>query len=316
MSFSLDVKEDLLKVKNNNIISDKLELEAMLRFASEVSLMRPMKLSFTCNNMGIVRKLVKLCKKYYKIEYDIISRTINRFDNHTLFTCEIYEGAEEIIKDLNLLMDNSSYAINELDEENASSYLRGAFIVKGSVNDPNSKSSHLEISTTVESQVIFIQKLMNMFDLNARIAKRKNYLIVYLKAKQAIGDFLYRLGALASMEYYEDIIITKEIKATAKRTVNLDVANQDKTNKASKDYIRYINYLTINYPLDELDSKLLMVMKVRKDYPEYSLSQLLDIIHDEYDPYLTKSGLNHRLRRIKELALELQEKKKKENDDA
>ena len=94
------------------------------------------------------------------------------------------------------------------------------------------------------------------------------------------------------------------------------VANQDKTNKASKDYIRYINYLTINYPLDELDSKLLMVMKVRKDYPEYSLSQLLDIIHDEYDPYLTKSGLNHRLRRIKELALELQEKKKKENDDA
>ena len=315
MSFSLDVKEDLLKINNDDSLSQRLELEAMLRFAGEISL-RPMKISFTCNNMGIIRRLIKICKKFYEIEYEIFSRVINRFNNHTTFTCEIQNGAEEIVNDLNLLRDFSSYALGELTEDATISYLRGAFLVKGSVNDPNSKSSHLEISTTAESQIIFVQKMMNYFDLNARISKRKNYLVVYLKAKQAIGDFLYRIGAMASMEYYEDIVITKEIKATAKRTVNLDVANQDKTNKASKDYIKYINYLTYNYPLDELDPKILMVMKLRKEYPEYSLSQLLEIIHDEYDPGLTKSGLNHRLRRIKELAIELQEKKKKENDDA
>lgn len=111
------------------------------------------------------------------------------------------------------------------------------------------------------------------------------------------------------MSYYEDVIITKEIKANAKRTINLDIANQDKTNIASKEQLENIRYLKYNYPLERLDSKLLMVMKVREDYPEHSLSQLLDVIHDEYDPNLTKSGLNHRFRKIKELATELAQRK-------
>jgi DNA-binding protein WhiA len=109
------------------------------------------------------------------------------------------------------------------------------------------------------------------------------------------------------MEYYENTIITKEIKATAKRTINLDVANQNKTNKAALEQLKYIEYIEYNYPLEKLDSKLLMVMKVRLDNKEASLTELLDIIHEEYDPYLTKSGLNHRFRKLKEMALELQD---------
>jgi DNA-binding protein WhiA len=111
------------------------------------------------------------------------------------------------------------------------------------------------------------------------------------------------------MNYYENTIITKEIAASAKRSINLDIANQDKTNNAAKEQLKYIEYLTYNYPLEELDSKILMVMKVRSEHPEHSLTQLLDVIHDEYDPNLSKSGLNHRFRRIKELALEHKNKK-------
>ncbi len=114
------------------------------------------------------------------------------------------------------------------------------------------------------------------------------------------------------MEYYEHVIITKEIKANVKRTINLDIANQDKTNASSLEQMKYIKYLEYNYPLERLDSKILMVMKIRKDYPEHSLTQLLDIIHDEYDPKLTKSGLNHRFRKIKEMAKELALKKREE----
>ena len=310
MSFALDVKNDLLKVNNTDSKAAMLELEAMLRFGGEVILARPMRLSFTCNNMGVIRRFIKICKSYYKIEYEISSRVINRFDNHTVFTCVIINGADSIIKELNLIGSQSVLRESDLEYNQYAAYLRGAFLVRGSVNDPASRGNHLEIITISENEILYIQKIMNFFELNARIIKRKNYLVAYIKSKDSIGDFLYRIGATSIMTYYEDINITKEIKATAKRSVNLEIANQDKTNTASQEQLKYIKYLEYNYPLEQLDSKILMIMKVRKEHPEHSLTELLYIIHDEYDPKLTKSGLNHRLRKIKELALEHQEKKK------
>lgn len=312
MSFSQKVKEDLLKKANDDLIADKLQIEAMLRFGGEVLISKPMKLSFTCNLMSVIRHFLKLCKQFYQIEYEIESRTISRLDNHTIYSLIITSGADLIIKDLNIIKSSSSYRENQLSDKQRSAYLRGAFLVRGTVNDPASKSSHLEISSNNETEILYVQKLMNSFDFDARISKRKNYLIVYMKANNVIGDFLYLIGASSTMSYYEDVLITKEIKATAKRTVNLDVANQDKTNEASKEQLKYIQYLEFNYPLEKLDSKILMVMKVRKEYPEHSLTQLLEIIHDEFDPKLTKSGLNHRFRKIKELALSIMEKKKEE----
>lgn len=310
MSFSLNVKDDLIKVNNTSKLGDKLELEAMLRFGGEIIFSSPIKLSFTCNNMSVVRRFIKLCKEFYEIEYEILSRKVNRFDNHTTFTCLITSDSSKIVEDMNLIASQSDARASINDSEDLLvPYLRGAFLVRGSVNDPMSKNSHLEIISASENEILFIQKCMNAFELNARISKRKNYLLAYIKSKESIGDFLYRLGATQSMTYYEDVIITKEIKANAKRTINLDIANQDKTNIASKEQLENIRYLKYNYPLERLDSKLLMVMKVREDYPEHSLSQLLDVIHDEYDPNLTKSGLNHRFRKIKELATELAQRK-------
>ncbi len=310
MSFSKTVKDDLLKKSNPDLLSDKLEIEAMLRFGGEVILGNPLRLSFTSSLMMVVRRFVTLAKKYYPIEYEIESRKIERLDSQSVYTCIVGLGADLIIKDLNIIGQASSYREKTLSVEQKTAYLRGAFLVRGTVNDPASKSSHLEISSVNEGEIVFVQKIMNSLDFNARISKRKNYLIAYIKAKNTIGTFLYAIGAQASMEYYEDMIITKEIKATALRSVNLDVANQDKTNEASKEQLKYIQFLEYNYPLGELDSKLLMVMKVRKDYPEHSLTQLLEIIHEEYDPKLTKSGLNHRFRKLKEIAVEFKEKHK------
>lgn len=309
MSFALDVKDDLLKINNTEANADMLELEAMLRFGAEVLISRPLKLSFTCNNMGVVRRFVKICKRFYDIEYDIVSRVINRFDNHTVFTCTVSSGADNIINAVNLIHSESELRNSDLSDDERTAYLRGAFLVRGSVNDPMSKNSHLEIISNNENEILFVQKVMNSFELNARIVKRKNYLVLYIKSRESIGDFLYRLGATSSMSYYEDVIITKEIKANVKRAINLDIANQDKTNEAATMQLKYIQYLEYNYPLQRLDSKILMVMKIRKEHPEHSLSQLLDVIHDEFDPTLTKSGLNHRLRKIKELALDLASKK-------
>lgn len=306
MSFAVTVKDDLLKINTNDRADNMAMLEALFRFGGEVIISFPIRLSFTCNNMALIRHVIKVCKMYYDIEYQIESRIIKRFDNKTVFTLVITKEADKIIKDLELLIYESNLKKSDLEESVIVSYLRGAFLVKGTVNDPMSKNSHLEIASTSDHEIIFLQRLVNNFELNARITKRKNSLVLYIKSKESIGDFLYRLGATSSMGYYEDVVITKEIKATAKRTVNLELANQDKTNNAALEQLKCIKYLEYNYPLGKLDPKLLMVMKVRKEHPESSLTELLDIINDTYEENLTKSGLNHRLRRIKEIALEHQ----------
>ena len=302
MSFSLDVKTDLLNYSSNDEVADKLEIESMIRISGEIGIL-PVKLSLSSNNSGIIRRFLSLIKKYYKVDTNILKRVIDRFDSHTSYTAEITDGADKIISDLNLFKDSSDYK-RDIEEFGVNAYLRGAFLVRGSVNDPNARSAHLEISSTNEEEILFLQRIMNNLDLNARITKRKNYLVLYIKARDAITDFLYHIGCKKIMEGYQDAIIKKSLKTNAKRSVNLTLANQDKTNASSKEQLKYIEYLEYNYPLQNLDSKLLMVMKVRKDYPEYSLMDLLEVIHEEYDPKLTKSGLNHRFRKLKELAIE------------
>ncbi len=304
MSFANDVKNDLLNNKIIDILALKLEIEAMLRLSSEIVISKPLKLVFSSANISTVTYLIKQLKRLYSFEYEIEQRKIERFNFDISYSAIIY-NANSIIEDLNLSLTESNYRLNIFDDENyVASYLKGSFLVRGSVNDPKKKNSHLEISSSNQNEIIFVQKLINYFDLNARITKRKNYYVAYIKSQEAIGDLLYRLGATNTMNYYQDALITKEIATNAKRTINLDIANQDKTNSASKDQLKYIKYIEYNMDLAFIDSKLLMVMKVRKDYPEHSLSQLLDIIHDEYDDKLTKSGLNHRLRKLKEIALE------------
>lgn len=303
MSFSTNVKEDILKVNSVDLNSLKMTLEAMLRFAGEIVISNPLKLNFSSNSLNIVTYLVKNLKKLYDFSYEIEQRKIERFDNSITYRVTII-GANKIIDEMQLTKDQSKAKdILFNDEEYLISYLRGAFLARGSVNDPKSKNGHFEISSTNQSEILFIQRIMNSFELNARVTKRKTYTVCYIKSREAIGDLLYRLGATSTMNYYQDILITKEIAANAKRSINLDIANQDKTNASALEQLKYIKYLEYNYPLGEMDSKLLMVMKVRKEHPEHSLSQLLDIIHDEYDPTLSKSGLNHRFRKLKELAI-------------
>ena len=261
MSFTKDVKEDLLHYENDNYNVEYAEVLGVLRFSGEVILGKNLGISFTCNSMGIIRRYIKILKEKYDLDYSVLSRTISRLDNHVVFTCEISKGADKIIKDYNLL---SFEMMDFKDEEEKKAFLRGAFLVRGSVNDPNSKSSHLEISYNSDTEILALQKIMNDFDLNARISKRKNNYIVYIKSKDAIGEFLYLIGASKSMEYYQNIIITKEIKTTAKRTINLDLANQSKTNSAASEQLKNIQYIEYHFDLSKIDNKDIFVNTIKK----------------------------------------------------
>ena len=261
--------------------------------------------------MQVIRYFITLVKQFYTdVEYVLASRQQQKLNKQTFYSCVISNCAKTIIEDLGVL-DPVPYNKEEiLDSPNLIvAYLRGAFLAKGSVNDPATSNYHLEIVTDKESEALFVQRIMNYYEINARIAKRKNNLIVYIKEKDTIIDFLRRLGANVTMNEFENIVIKRSLAADVNRLLNIDVANQQKTNNAAKEQLKYIKYIEMNFQLEKLDPKLLMVMKVRKDNPEASLNELVEIINEIYEDNITKSGLNHRFRKLKELALDFEARK-------
>lgn len=310
MSYSFDVKEDILKF-NTQTSQHLVELMALLRFSGEVIISNPLRLSFTSANMPLIRYFIKLVKQFYiDVEYEINSRQQQKLNKQTFYSCVITNKAKTIIEDLGIL-DPVPYNKEEIinSPELIIAYLRGAFLAKGSVNNPITSNYHLEIVTDKESEALFIQRIMNQYDINARITKRRNSLLVYIKEKDSIIDFLRRLGSNVVMNEFENIVIKRGLAADVNRLLNIDVANQQKTNNAAKEQLKYIKYIEMNFQLEKLDPKLLMVMKVRKDNPEASLNELVEIINDIYEENITKSGLNHRLRKLKELAIDFESRK-------
>ena len=310
MSYSFDVKEDILKF-NTEASQHLVELQALLRFSGEVIISNPIKLSFTSTNMHVIRYFIKLVKQFYTdVEYEITSRQQQKLNKQTFYSCVISNSTKTIIEDLGIL-DPVPYNKEDIMDslELIVAYLRGAFLAKGSVNDPITSNYHLEIVTDKESEALFVQRIMNHYEINARITKRKNSLLVYIKEKDTIIDFLRRLGANVTMNEFENIVIKRGLAADVNRLLNIDVANQQKTNNASKEQLKYIKYIEMNFQLEKLDPKLLMVMKVRKDNPEASLNELVEIINEIYEENITKSGLNHRFRKLKELALDFESRK-------
>ena len=310
MSYSFDVKEDILKF-NTEPSQHLVELQALLRFSGEVVISNPLRLIFTSTNMQIIRYFIKLVKQFYTdVEYEITARQQQKLNKQTFYSCTIINCAKTIIEDLGMF-EPLPYNKEEImeDQNLIIGYLRGAFLAKGSINDPATSNYHLEITTDKESEALFIQRIMNYYEINARIAKRRNNLLIYIKEKDSIIDFVRRLGANVTMNEFENIVIKRGLAADVNRLLNIDVANQQKTNNAAKEQIKYIKYIEMNFQLEKLDPKLLMVMKVRKDNPEASLNELVDIINEVYEDNITKSGLNHRLRKLKELALDFEARK-------
>lgn len=311
MSYAIHVKEDILKNELNRE-AQFVELEAFLRLSGEVILANPIQLSFSTPNLHILRYIISLSKRFYShITYETLSKSFQKLKNQTSYICVIKESGKTMIEEFDLLGDVRFKKEEIVDKENfRKAYLRGSFLAKGSVNNPNTSNYHLEISTDKENEAQFIQRLMNTFDLNARMIKRRTQLVVYIKEKEKIVDFLRYIGANVSMNDFENIIIKRDISANVNRMLNIEVANQQKTNQSAKEQLKYIHYLETKCNPELIDEKLRVVMNVRKENPEASLTELIPLICEKSNENITKSGLNHRFRKIKQMVMEMEARKK------
>lgn len=182
-------------------------------------------------------------------------------------------------------------------------FLRGAFLVAGSVNDPG-KSYHLEIICKTRDLAEYVSEVMGALGVMPKIIKRKEKFIAYLKEADQIVEALGVMGASVSLMEMENTRILKEVRGNINRAVNCETANISKTVNASMKQIEDIEYIHSICGLSGLPPGLIEVAKVRKEHPQMSLQELGKML----DPPVGKSGVNHRLRRISKFAEELRNK--------
>ncbi len=298
MSFALDVKKEIVNNKK-----DKKECYAFLFGMLLTTNIQEDKILFTTSIAEVGEYFLFLIEKLFgKIDYtkEIETSNITSNNNYT-----IYDKEYLISNFYDITNIHSNYKEEIKNDKNLLSLcIAGNFTVRGSVNDPLTSAYHLEILCNNYNSATYIQQLINSFDFNSKIVKRRTKLIVYIKEAEKIVDLLRIMGASQSAFTSEDIRIERDYSNSINRVINCEIANEQKTQKAAKEQLKYIQYLEYNYPLEKLDHKLLLVMKVRKDYHEASLVELLEIIKEKYDIVLSKPGLSHRFSKIKELAIE------------
>ena len=179
-------------------------------------------------------------------------------------------------------------------------YLRGLFLTVGSINDPKTSRYHLELSLPNKEYALFIEKKLNNFYLNSKMLKRDKNYMVYIKEAEKISDFLRIIKSYKAVLYFEDIRIYRDHKNMTNRLNNCEQANMDKVFLTSMEQLKDIQKLKEYDLVELLDDKIKEAIYYREKYPENSLSELSEIITEETGKSITKSGLNHRFRKIKE----------------
>ena len=231
-----------------------------------------------------------------------------------MYHIEISEQTNKILADLSIYDDDNyleipmDYIVSEEEEQRC--YLMGAFLSKGSINDPKTARYHLEFLIENKKEAEFIKDLLNNFNLNSKVLSRDKGYMVYIKEAEKIGDFLRIVYASNAVMYYEDIRIYRDHKNMTNRLNNCEQANIDKIIETANEQIKEIEYLKENDVFDLLDDKTKETAEYRLKYPDASLQELSEIITYETNNPISKPGLNHRFRKIKELV-----RKMKENEE-
>lgn len=303
MSFTTTIKEEISRIDNTKSESIA-ELSGFMRNNGNYS---DTTIDLVSENATVVKRIYKLCKDLYDITCEIETRKGNNFSKNNLYLIMINDRVDFILKDLSIIDEHGEYLPKPASyiadsEAEMRAYLRGSFLTKGSINDPKTSRYHLEYLIDEKEEAEFIQKLLNNFSLNSKILSREKGYMVYIKEAEKIGDFLRIISAFNAVLYYEDIRIYRDHKNMTNRLNNCEQANIDKIVETATKQLEDIRYLKENLGIELLDDKTKEIIDYREKYPEASLLELSEIISYETGKPITKSGLNHRFRKIRELA--------------
>lgn len=308
VSFASDVKKELTQITVDHEHA-RAELAAIIRMNGSVAMAnKQLILNIQTENAAIARRIYSLLKDHFATISELAVRRKMKLKKNNVYVVRVTHNASELLQQLQIMdnliiQTNISKDIMENEQRNRS-YLRGAFLAGGSVNNPEKSSYHLEIYSAYEDHNSDIIAMMNHFDLNAKGIARRNGYIAYIKEAEKIADFLAIIGAMNARLKYEDIRIVRDMRNSVNRIVNCENANLNKTVSAAAKQIENIELIQRQVGLHQLPDKLQEVALARIDNPDMSLKELGEQLSS--GP-VSKSSMNHRFRKIKIYAEKLRE---------
>ena len=252
-------------------------------------------------------------KKTFNIVTDVSIRRNAYLNKNRTYTVTIreHEDALRVLHAAKLLDEHGEVGENLNVVQNVviqqsccrRAFIRGAFLASGSLSDPE-KFYHFEIVCATEEKAKQLQGIIAAFDLEAKIVKRKRYYIVYIKEGSQIVDILNVMEAPVALMELENIRILKDMRNSVNRQVNCETANINKTVSAAVKQIEDIEYIRDTIGLENLPENLEEIARERVERPEATLKELGEAL----DPPVGKSGVNHRLRKLCDIAEQLRDR--------
>ncbi|MDT9026372.1 MULTISPECIES: DNA-binding protein WhiA [Rossellomorea] len=307
MSFASETKKELTNIEVKDCCANA-ELSALIRMNGSLSFSNQMLVvNIQTENAAIARRIYTLIKKGYDTPVELLVRKKMRLKKNNVYIVRIKEDTKKILEELKILGENFTF-IHNISEDLIKkkccrrSYLRGAFLAGGSVNNPETSSYHLEIFSLYSEHNDALSELMNSFGLNSKTLERKKGFITYLKEAEKITEFLNIIGAHNALLRFEDVRIVRDMRNSVNRLVNCETANLNKTIGAALRQVENIKFIERHVGLQILPDKLREIAELRVNYQDVTLKELGEMVSGGT---ISKSGINHRLRKIDQLAEKL-----------
>ncbi len=306
MSFSYEVKEELVRHFGTARHCMIAEITAFVNMCGQIGRNKEGQitgLKIQTENPAVARKCFTLIKKTFNINVEVSIKKSQHLGRHRIYQIFLV-GASDTVKVLRACRlveeDEVVCRISPLIVQTnccKRAYIRGAFLASGSLSNPE-RTYHLEFVNTDEAHSQALMHLINSFEMDSKVILRKKYYVVYLKEGRQIVDLLNIMEAHVALMNLENLRILKEMRNNVNRIVNCETANLNKTVSAAVKQVHDIEFIEAQAGLHTLTEPLEAIARLRLDNPSASLKELGDML----DPPVGKSGVNHRLRKLSQIA--------------
>ena len=306
MSFSSDVKNELYNLGSDDVLIKKAEVYGLLLFSKNFSLDL---VSLETKNRKVIEQVFEFLAVNLGAIIEVKTKLSHKKGGVMLLTVPYLNDRENILRFFYFGSSKKQLLIdykNLQSEKQLSAFLRGVFLICGSVTDPN-KEYRLEFSVQNSALANELYNVLSDLEINLvpRLSKKKNKSIIYIKENEQVSDFLVYIGAKNSAMEFMQVKMVKEVRNYVNRTTNFQTANLDKTAAAAAVQIRDIEYITREKGLDYLSYELREIAEIRMQNPDMSLKE----IGEGLSKPISRSGVNHRLKKIMNIADEIRKKR-------
>lgn len=304
MSFSSECKNELCQIKIRQSDNGLAALSAFVLHAGTLQFGEDIRQVLNSDNMTVIRWADQLIESFYAADTQILMRESAKLGGKRSYSLVVKgKWLRPLLRDCGVIDDTGNKKTEGVPlsllktSDNVAHCLRGVFLATGSINDP-AKGYHLEMVMHGERQAEKLRGIMEEADISAKVTDRKGHTVVYLKESEKIVAFLALIGAHGAAIRMEEVWVYRDLRNTLNRKVNCETANLEKTASASVRQIANIQWLMEQDAYAALSPQLKEAAHLRMQCPDATLAELGSMA----SPSVGKSGINHRLRKLEELA--------------